>query len=497
MNTRGRLRWWLVAAAVVLVAAITGGTIALVGATGDGDRSAAHSTGSSGSSGSTGSSAAGPGGGTASASGSPGASSAATSSSTPPLSPAPTAVLPPDAGAEKSPTAAGIAQAIGAAVTDPRLGGRIAAQVVDLHSGATLYAHRADALGTPASTTKIATAAAALSVLAPDARWRTRVMAGSRPGEVVLVGGGDPTLSAAPAGTPTSYAGAARLGQLVAQVKAAGFGPVTRIVVDGSRFAGATLGPGWDDDAVSGANTAPITALMVDAGRTKPGFKPRSMQPDLAAGQAFARAVGAPGAPVIRGRAAAGAKLLATVSSPPVPQIVAEMLDVSDNTLAECLGRAVALASGRPATFAGAAAGVSAALVQRGAPAAGIRLSDTSGLSRLNRLSPQALTAILRAAAAPGNPHAHVLFSQLPVGGYAGTLAGRYRSGPAAAGAGQVRAKTGTLTGVSSLSGVVQDDDGRVLAFALLADEVPATGTLDAEQALDEVAADLAGCGCR
>ncbi|MDQ6873444.1 MAG: D-alanyl-D-alanine carboxypeptidase, partial [Actinomycetota bacterium] len=64
-------------------------------------------------------------------------------------------------------------------------------------------------------------------------------------------------------------------------------------------------------------------------------------------------------------------------------------------------------------------------------------------------------------------------------------------------GAGRVRAKTGTLSGVSALAGVVRDTDGRLLVFAVLADRVPAGGTDGAEIALDRVAAALAGCGCR
>jgi D-alanyl-D-alanine carboxypeptidase/D-alanyl-D-alanine-endopeptidase (penicillin-binding protein 4) len=88
----------------------------------------------------------------------------------------------------------------------------------------------------------------------------------------------------------------------------------------------------------------------------------------------------------------------------------------------------------------------------------------------------------------------------LPVSGYSGTLRDRYRK-PTAGGtaAGQVRAKTGTLLGVSAIAGITVDADGRMLAFAVMADGVAAgdRATTAAQEALDRVAAILAGCGCR
>ena len=94
-------------------------------------------------------------------------------------------------------TPAGIARVLAAPLSDDRLGGRVSAAVLDVDTGQVLFDRGAANYVTPASTAKLVTSVALLSVTAPDQRLTTKVVAGSRPGEVVLVGGGDPTLSAA------------------------------------------------------------------------------------------------------------------------------------------------------------------------------------------------------------------------------------------------------------------------------------------------------------
>ncbi|HEX6756708.1 MAG TPA: D-alanyl-D-alanine carboxypeptidase/D-alanyl-D-alanine-endopeptidase [Mycobacteriales bacterium] len=398
--------------------------------------------------------------------------------------------------AGREPTAAGVARALAGPLADPRLGRRVSATVVDVASGGVLLDRGAEAFAVPASVAKLATAAALLSVVEPDLRLATTVLVGSRPGEVVLVGGGDPTLSAAPRGTPPAYPGAARLADLAAAARRAGAGKVTRVVVDGTLFTGPAMGPGWDPVDVTGGYVAPITAVMLDAGRVG-ARRARSMQPDLDAGRALAAALGSPGAQVVRGEAAPGVQQLAQVESAPVVRLVEQMLLESDNVLAEALARQVAIAVGAPASFAGAVGAVRAALGQLGLPASGDGLVDGSGLSLRNAITPALLAAIVRSAARPEHRELHALVPALPVSGYDGTLDARFRTGRSAPGAGEVRAKTGTLSGVSSLAGLVRGKDGRLLAFAVLADGIPAGGTLGAEDALDVVAATLATCTCR
>ncbi|HYT10333.1 MAG TPA: D-alanyl-D-alanine carboxypeptidase/D-alanyl-D-alanine-endopeptidase, partial [Mycobacteriales bacterium] len=258
-----------------------------------------------------------------------------------------------------------------------------------------------------------------------------------------------------------------------------------------------TLGPGWDPADVAGGYVAPITALTLDGGRRSPARPARFSNPDLAAGRALAVALGSPGAQVVRGTAAPAARQLAEVRSAPVGRLVEQLLLASDNVMAETLARQVAVAQGQPASFAGAVAAVRGVLDRLGLPSGGDGLVDGSGLSYRDRVSPALLAAALRAAVAPDRPELHALVPGLPVSGYDGTLDSRFRAGPTAPAAGQVRAKTGTLTGVSSLAGLVRGTDGRLLAFAVVADRVPVAGTLRAEAALDVVAAALAGCGCR
>lgn len=415
----------------------------------------------------------------------------ASPSPSPLVTPTPVLAAPPTGPPQ---TATGVTRKLAGPLADHRLGSRVSATVVDAETGQVLLDRGAADPVTPASTAKLATSVALLSVTEPDQRLTTRLVAGSRPGDVVLVGGGDPTLSAAPAGKPTAYEGAARVSTLAALAKPAGLGPVSRVVVDSSLFSGPTMAPTWNPADVRGGYIAPITAVMVDAGR-QDGLRARSATPDLAAGRALAVALGAPKAAVVRGRAPVGATTLATVSSQPIPRLVEQMLLASDNVLAEALARQVAIAEGRPASFAGAVDSTREVLARLGMPA-GDRLLDGSGLSAQDRVTPALLAALLRAAADPDQPGLHALVPGLPVSGYLGTLDDRYRTGPAAVAAGEVRAKTGTLDGVTSLAGLVRGADGRLLVFAVVADGVPAGGTLPAEAALDEVAAALTTCGC-
>ncbi len=312
-------------------------------------------------------------------------------------------------------------------------------------------------------------------------------------GAVVLVGGGDPTLTGAARGEPGAYADAARITDLAAQLQHAHVTP-SRIVVDDSLFTGPAVAPQWAPEDVPSDYASAITAVLADGGRARPTDVLRSAAPDLAAGRRLAAALGRPDLPVERGTARPSARVLASVQSAPVATLVEQMLHASDNVIAECLARQVALAQHRPASFTGGARAIRAVLTGLGVdPGAG--LVDGSGLAASDRIAVGALADVLRLAATTSlHPAVRSLLAALPVAAWSGSLADRFVTGSSRAGAGLVRAKTGTLTGVSALAGTVHDRGGRLLVFAVIADRVGSTA--QAEAALDALAAGLARCGC-
>src|SRR5690349_321379 len=195
--------------------------------------------------------------------------SAAASAVAPPAPVVPHPALRPVTADGPAPTPAGVG-----AVLDPLVAagglGSLSGQVVDPASGAVLWQRNPSAALVPGSTAKLLTASAALLALDHQARLRTTVLAGLNPGTVVLRGGGDPTLSAAGQGTATGYPGAARLDDLVSQVRAAARGPISRVLVDVSRYTGDALAPGWLTADVAGGYIAPIEPVMLDGGRADP-----------------------------------------------------------------------------------------------------------------------------------------------------------------------------------------------------------------------------------
>ncbi|RDI20889.1 D-alanyl-D-alanine carboxypeptidase/D-alanyl-D-alanine endopeptidase [Lentzea flaviverrucosa] len=393
-----------------------------------------------------------------------------------------------------APTAAGVKQALTGPAGNSALG-TLTGSVIDPASGTALWQQGDTTAATPASSLKILTAAAALLSLEKTDQLSTKVVQGAEPGTVVIVGGGDPTISGAPG--KSVYPGAATLDDLVGQVKAKG--PVTKVQFDLSRYAGEALGPQWEAVDIAGGSVAPIVPFMLDGGRIDQTNVngARTGSPGQAAADAFAQRVGASGATA--GAAPAGAQVLGEIKSASIEQLVDNMMQISDNVLTEAIAREVAIKTGNEPSFAGGVKAVRDVLTKNGFDLTAANFVDGSGLSASNKIPAKLLTDVLTAAAKPTLDDARTaklrpLLTALPVAGGSGTLAGRY-GGTAAPGKGWVRAKTGTLTGVNALAGVVVDVDGRVLVFSFMSasNRNPET---EVRPALDVLAAALRGCGC-
>lgn len=402
-----------------------------------------------------------------------------------------------------TPDPARVRRALAAGLRDPDLGGHVVVRVAALAGGAPVFTTGRSPV-TPASTTKLLTATAVLSRLGPDHVFTTRVVAGDRPDRIVLVGGGDPLLLSGPQsaakrpGDSSPLADVGALARATADaLRAAG---VRRVHVDydTTLFTGPRAAPSWESDYLPDDVVSPITALWVDEGRGPDGYE-RVANPPAYAARVFAaalaeRGVRVVGRPVARA-AREGAGSLAEVHSPPLGQIVERMIEVSDNEAAEVLAHHVGLAVEGAGSFAGGARGVEETLRELGIPLAGLVLHDGSGLSRANRLDPRTVVEALRVAAAPDLPELRAVVTGLPVAAFTGSLSDRFAEG-SPAGRGMVRAKTGTLTGVSALAGLVTARDGTTMVFVLAADRIEAADGLDAQTTLDRLAAALAACRC-
>ena len=336
------------------------------------------------------------------------------------------------------------------------------------------FAHRADDPVVPASTLKLLTATAALDHLDETARFRTTVLAapptgdGVVEGDLALVGGGDPLLATGDyvARFPRQPQLYTDLDALAADVFQAGVRRVTGAVVgDEGRYDAARYVPGWPSRYIDQGSIGPLSALAVNDGfatyptSEDPG-RPleAAAQPAQEAAAVLTRLLEARGVDVVgeprAGATPAGATQLAAVESPPLLDVIGQMLRESDNNTAELLLKEIGRDAGSAST-AGGAAVVASLSEQLGSG----RVVDGSGLSLDDRVTCQALVdALLR----PGT--GEELTARLPVAGVSGTLADRFRGTDLE---GVLRAKTGSLSSVAALTGVVEDDDP-VLTFALV-----------------------------
>ncbi len=394
---------------------------------------------------------------------------------------------------------------VGPKLALPGLGRHFGFAVAQLGNPAAAWSHGAPGV-TPASTLKLLTTTAALSVLGPEHRFTTSVVRGGTLSSIVLVGGGDPLLSeSAPAGgqATATYPLPASLEELAgataARLRSLGI-PRVRLGYDASLFTGPAVNPHWPSSYLPQNVVSPISALWVDEGRKTPGLSPRSVDPALAAAEAFRvqlsdAGITVTGAVTEQSSRRTARSPVATVRSAPLEQIVQHILEQSDNEAAEVLLRQVAVAAGRPGSSSAGVATVRSELTRLGLDLTGARFYDGSGLSRDDVVPVSLLVDVIGLTADATHPQLRGVLTGLPVAGFSGSLGYRFESGGGGA-LGYVRAKTGTLTGVHALAGLATTTSGRTLVFAAVADRVAVRQTLLARADLDRIAAALTTCRC-
>lgn len=349
------------------------------------------------------------------------------------------------------------------------------AYVLNTADRGTLFKWKSDTPRVLASNTKLFTAAAALDSLGPDATLPTAVLGsgqklddGTWRGDLYLRGGGDPTFGSA-AFVGRNYRAGATAEELADSIEATGITRVTgRVYGDESRFDSLRGGP--DSAFRTSIYVGPLSALAYNRGFANDrGSAFQADPPAFAAGRLDAlleaRDISVRGDPAA-GVAPAGVTELARADSPPVSELMRQMLKPSDNFFAEMILKRLA---GTPGTT---RAGASVARSHAASLGSRVRLADGSGLSRANLASPRAVGRLLDALR--GRSEEFPAFERaLPVAGKDGTLHDRMSSGPAR---GRCRAKTGTLSDVSALSGYCRTRNGQTLVFSFLMNGVSPVG---------------------
>lgn len=408
--------------------------------------------------------------------------------------PSPSASLPdPRTQPSALPAAAAVRTCSVTAYADDGRLGTLAGSVVNAATGEVLYDRDAGAGLPTASVMQILTAAALISTMGPDARLTTKVVAGSSPGTIVLVGGGDPTLATT---GDTLYEGAPLLADLAAQVRenyqrVVGNQPIRTIVLDASMWSTADAwDQSWPASTLSSGSQAQVTALMVDGGRADPSadISPRSSDPVGDAGRAFASALGLRDVTFTNGTAI-GSTVLGQVQSQPLSVLVEQMLLTSDAALAENLGRVLAKTMGMDGSAESSGRAIMGALQQLGIESNQVSVRDASGRSDLNKVPASFVTKVLQAIHAD-EAGLGMLRDAMPLANRSGDLYDRFEGSPAA---GVVSAVPGWIYTERSLAGLLTAADGTPLAFSFYA--IKESIERDARDALDALTTAVYACG--
>lgn len=349
----------------------------------------------------------------------------------------------------------------------------------------TLYARNAASLMVPASNMKIITSAVALSQLGDDFRFTTTFSAhgtiadGVLNGDLVVTGRGDPTLS-------DHVRGSARLAMdsLADSIVAHGVHAISGHIYSGAdNFPGPHVGEGWAWDDLTESYGAGVDELLYNEGmgrvvvRTTGGDSLVKTAPvpdptndylteleSALASRGVRTALGVAESVVPHDRTPLDTMFVSY--SIPLRAILPYFLKPSQNQIGEVLLRAVGLERTGVGSPDSGIAIAKRQLAAWGVPPDGYEIRDGSGMARTDLISPETIVHVLDHMRA--SPDFASFFNALPIAGVDGTIAQRMRG---TAAQNNVRAKTGSLQWVRSLSGYVTDADGNRLIFSILANK--------------------------
>ncbi len=369
---------------------------------------------------------------------------------------------------------------------DPRLAGTKLSVSVWVEGVGEAASESPDALLVPASNQKLVTAMGALALLDPDEHLDTYLVAtgpivdGILSGDLILVGGGDPTLRASAAPNSLESLAQAAADRGLRQVQG-------RLVVDESRYDSVRVGPSWPGDWLW--SVGPLSALGVDHNMLT---KEASFVDDPARGngEAMRFALAAKGVQVDGGvdvgRAGPGVEV-ARVESPPLKTLVATMLQYSDNFIAEMLLKEIAFRqTGQPGSTKTGAEAVHRLISTLCVPVSSVD-ADGSGLSRDDRRSAREFRRLLQAAEL--QPWGELFVSGLSISGEDDALGGRLTGSVTA---GRVRAKGGFLFVSRSLSGYMRTVSGSRVVFSVLVNGSLQQADHKVEDAIDDLLTSIA-----
>ena len=371
-------------------------------------------------------------------------------------------------------------------------GGASGLYVLDASSGRAVCALAPGRPRSLASNMKLFTTSAALARFGPDSRIATSLLtdgevnrAGVLHGSLYLEGGGDPAL-----GSPAFYGrflgglGTDLFG-LTRQLRAAGVRRVTgRLYADDTIFD--RLRGVADSGYATSSYIGPLSGLSFNSGYRDSRASGFAADPARVAASALARSLRLAGVAfrpgVALGATPAGAEVLASVESPTIERLAEATNVPSNNFYAEMLIKLLGARFGAAGTTR-----AGAAVVERFARSqqSGLHAVDGSGLTRGNRASPLQVVRLLDAMRS--SSLADPFIQGLALTSREGTVASRMDGSAAEA---RCRTKTGTLTGVSALSGYCFNRSGRLMIFSILMASVYDLGLAHREQ--DRVAAMVA-----